>query len=154
MAAPALRAITNITLGADSASVVFNNIPQEYGDIRIVHFVTSSSGNQDIGFKVNGTTGTTATYLAGFGSSTGSGTNADVLGYVNSSGLLNQIDILDYSATNKNKAGLIRYGAVGNFTAMSGFRWASNDPITSVQFYLGTGTFSAGSTFTLYGVLA
>lgn len=150
----ALVPLQNITLGSAASSVTFGSIPGTMRDLRLVYFVGSVNGNQDIGVRFNGTTGTSHVYMAGFGSSTGSGTGANLLGYVNSPGLLNQVDIMDYAQTDKHKSGLIRYGADTNFAAAAAFRWASTAAITSVELYLGTGTFSSGSTFALYGVKA
>lgn len=152
--ASAQVALAQITLASAVSSITFSNIPANYRDLRIVNFQSSANGNQDVGFRVNGTTGTSVIYMAGFGSTTGAGTNADVLGYVSAAGQLNQIDIFDYAVTDKHKSGLIRYGDSGNFAAAAAFRWASTSAINSIQFYLGTGTFAAGSTFSLFGIVS
>ena len=152
--ASAFVALANITLSSAQSSVTFSNISGDYRDLRMVNFVSSANGNQDIGVEFNGTTGTSYTYMAGFGSSTGSGFVSNLLGYVSSAGILHQIDLFDYSQTNKQKSGLVRYGGPSNFSASAAVRWANTAAITSIRFYLGTGTFAAGSSFTLYGVAA
>lgn len=152
--ASALVALATTTLTSSSATVTFSSIPGTYRDLRIVWFAGSAGGNQDIGVKFNTLTGTSHVFMAGFGSSTGSGTGADLMGYVNSPGLLNQVDILDYAQTDKHKSGVIRYGADSNFAAAAAFRWANTAAITSIQLYLGSSSFTAGSVFSLYGVSA
>lgn len=153
--ANAMVALASVTLGSAASSITFGSIPGTYRDLRLVNFQGSANGNQDVGVQFNGVGGTTHVYMAGLGSGSGSsGTGADLLGYVNGPGLLNQIDILDYSATDKHKSGLIRYGADTNFAAAAAFRWASTSAITTIRLYLGTGTFSAGSSFTLYGIVS
>lgn len=152
----ALTPLANYTIPASTTfgSLTFSNIPATYRDLRIVWFGINAGGNQDVGFQLNGSNGTSAVYMAGFGSGTGSGTSSDILGYVSAAGMLNQIDIFDYNVTDKHKSGLIRYGDSGNFAAAAAFRWANTAAITSVRLYLGTGGFASGSTFALYGVSA
>lgn len=151
----AMVALQNITLTGATSSVTFSNIPATgFKDLRLIYCVSSSSGNQDVGIQFNGLNGTNYVYMAGFGTSTGSGNvAANTLGYVNSAGLINYTDIFNYSSTTEHKSGLQRYGASGLFSASSAFRWANNAAISSIRLYLGTGTFAVGSTFTLYGIV-
>lgn len=151
----AMVALQNITLSGAASSITFSNIPATgFKDLRLIYVVSSANGNQDVGIQFNGLNGTSYVYMAGFGSSTGSGNvSTNTLGYVNSAGLINYTDIFDYSSTDKHKTGLQRYGASGLFSASSAFRWANNDAISSIRLYLGTGTFAAGSTFALYGIV-
>jgi len=152
--ATALTALATTTLASSSATVTFSSISGSYRDLYISATLIYSGAATDVGFRVNGGTGTSVVYMAGNGSSPSSGTNSDVLGYATSAGITETINIFDYAQTDKHKSGLIRYGAAGNFAAAAAFRWASTSAITSLEFYLGSGTFQAGSTFSLFGVSA
>jgi len=151
----AMVALQNITLSGAASSVTFSNIPSNgFKDLRLIYVVSSANGNQDVGVQFNGSNGNSYVYMAGFGSSTGSGNVASsTLGFVNSAGLINYTDIFDYASTDKHKSGLQRYGSSAVFSASSAFRWPSNDAISSIRIYVGSGTFAAGSTFTLYGIV-
>jgi hypothetical protein len=150
----ALVPLQNITLGSTATSVTFASIPATYKDLKVVMTVSRAAGSSDVGFELNGDAGTVSVYMAGFGSSTGSGTASGILTYVSNTPMFNTVDILDYSATDKHKPGITRYGGAGIFTASQAFRWPSLAAVTSVRFYLGSGSFDAGSTFALYGVVA
>lgn len=151
----AMVALATTTISSTVNSVTFGSIPATYRDLRVVYYAgMQPDGNQDVGFQVNGGTGTSGVYMAGFGSSTGSGTSADLVGYVTSAGMVNTLDILDYAQTDKHKPMLLRYGAAANFSAAAAFRWASTSAITSVRFYIGSGNFSIGSSFSLYGIVS
>lgn len=154
--ANAMVALATTTISGTTSSVTFGSIPATYRDLRVVYYAgMQPDGNQDVGFQVNGGTGTSGYYMAGFGGgSTGSGGSTDLMGYVTSAGILNTLDILDYAQTDKHKPMLLRYGAAGNFAAAATFRWGSTSAITSLRFYLGTGNFSVGSTFSLYGIVS
>jgi hypothetical protein len=78
----------------------------------------------------------------GFAIATGSAT----------SGQTSIIQIMDYSATDKHKTVLIRNGLASTFVNASANRWANTAAITTVSFQVGT--YGAGSTFNLYGVIA
>jgi hypothetical protein len=151
--AKAMTLIGSVTLTSAQTSITFANIPQDYRDLKIVMNPIYSAANSDIGVQFNGTTGTTAVYMVGNGTTASSGTNTDLLGYTTSAGMLNEVHVMDYAQIDKHKSGVIRYGAAGTFAAAAAFRWASTSAVTSITFFVGSGTFSAGSTFMLYGVL-
>lgn len=150
--AQAMTLISSQVLGSTATSITFSSIPGTYRDLRLVLNPIWSGTGVDMGVYFNGVTGTSAVYMAGFGTSTGSGTVTDLLGYTTSAGMLNEINIFDYAQTDKHKSGVTRYGAAGNFAAANAFRWASTAAITSIQFYVGSGNFAVGSSFYLYGI--
>jgi len=104
--------------------------------------------------------------MSGWGSSYGSNTSGTsyifVSGYnygVATSGAFTiaQGSIMDYSATDKHKSTLIRSRSSRDngdtdTTAGAG-RWANTNAVNQIKFYLTSGSFAAGSTFSLYGVL-
>ncbi len=89
------------------------------------------------------------------GASSGTATNL-AFNAVYGSNLSDAIaQIMDYSATDKHKTVLVRVGNVGNSeVGANAGRWASTAAITSVRVAPNDGTFSSGSTFNLYGIVA
>lgn len=93
------------------------------------------------------------------GSATTTSIQLDFYGFTNTNlGQVATINIMDYSATDKHKTTLIRNGKQGGSNdgveAIAG-RWANTAAITSLEIFSITGggiTFSAGSTFALYGI--
>jgi hypothetical protein len=62
---------------------------------------------------------------------------------------------MDYSATDKHKTVLSRYGNSSTEVDMAASRWADTSAINSIQILLADAeTYSAGSNFSLYGVIA
>ena len=157
MAAPAMQAIANITLGASTASVAFNNIPQSYRDLRLVT-TASSAGGDNIMARFNGDSSSVYARIiaAGTGSAAISGGSNYAELYLSTLGTvtaLGELNVFDYSQTDRHKVSLIRGSDSSNFVFMSANRWPNNAAITSITVFCGS-AFAVGSTFTLYGVLA
>jgi hypothetical protein len=70
-----------------------------------------------------------------------------------SSNNYNVTQIMDYSATDKHKTVLDRWNRPSAFVFATAGRWADNTAVNTVRL-VPTGTFSVGSTFSLYGVIA
>ena len=118
--------------------------------------------------QINGDTGNSysTTTLAGYGTS-----SVESLRYSNySSSIFVDVDaqtsptaniynpviiqLMNYSNTTTYKTWLVRGGnSATGVEAMVGL-WRSTSAITSLTFSLTASTFSSGSTFTLYGILA
>jgi hypothetical protein len=62
--------------------------------------------------------------------------------------------IQDASATDKHKTGLSRSDNSLVATYALAHRWASTSAITTVKVYCAVGSLAAGSTLSLYGVIA
>jgi hypothetical protein len=111
--------------------------------------------------RFNGDSGSNYSNMVAYGdgsstaSASGSGTSFE-LGYFTTNPAMSITQVLDYSATDKHKTTLIRYGspASSNITAMRVARWASTSAITSITLTTTTGTYSIGTTFSLYGIVA
>jgi hypothetical protein len=58
----------------------------------------------------------------------------------------------DYSATDKHKSALIRFGSGATLVGAYATRWADNSAVTSIELIGNTGNFLAGSTLSLYGI--
>lgn len=163
MTVPAMQAIANISLDTAVSSVSFSNVPQNYRDLRIV-IVTqqnvTSTKQASVQFNGDVAANYSLVYADANPPTNYSGTDTKIAfsyayaGTSTNEPFLSVLDIIDYSASDKNKATLTRGGSTTSISMYAG-RWASNDAITSILISSFTGgNFSAGSTFTLYGVLA
>lgn len=162
--AAALVPLQNITLGSAAASVTFASIPTTgYRDLRLVITFTKVSTTNGARLTINSDTGSNYSQVVmyGNGSSAASATDGPNYFYLNdyiaastTEATLSTVDIMDYAVTDKHKSLLERGSRAGGSVAASAGRWASTSAITSVQVNTGGGTFAAGSTFALYGVVA
>lgn len=164
MGTPTYQPIAEITLGSSASSVTFSNITQAYRDL-VLTSTTKNTGNATtIFYRLNGdaTTGNYfRVYALGNGSSTSSATSndnyfSDSVTSAGSQGVsINHF--MDYSATDKHKTVIGRHDVPDGgftYTYMDAKRWANTAAITSIYLYPTVGSFAAGSTFSLYGVLA
>ena len=160
--AQALVALQNITLGSAQAAVTFASIPSTFRDLRLVlNAGTTAEGN--IYFQVNNDAG--SNYLSVNARGSGGGAQASTqtttrinsnyaTGLQTSSRAVNVYEIQDYAQTDRHKAILIRANHSDELDIIAG-RWASTSAITSVKVTANDATtFTAGSTFALYGVIA
>lgn len=165
MPTPTYDLISSTTLAASTTEIVFGLLPQNYRDLILVCVHGNSPGGYDTSLRFNGDTSSNYFNVYALGGGTGSPasgvqtlTFADC-GYSGSSGvLLNRIiQIMDYSATDKQKITISRANGpfVGEQVTMYGNRWANTAAITSVTVFRGSGgSYPAGATFNLYGVIA
>lgn len=155
---PTYDLIATTTLAASSSSVSFASVPQGYRDLVLVASTTTTGED---GIQVNGDTGSnySTVQMRGNGSATGSVSFTDTLIAPSTqisvpSGTLKQwsIQIMDYSATDKHKTFLTRFGSASVQVQAQANRWANTSAITSIRIM--NATYDAGSTFTLYGIAA
>lgn len=148
--------LANITLTGSDSEVLFSNIPSTSRDLILVCEATASA-NTDIRLNFNGvTTDYSRIFGYGTGSSAISGGDATAgFGYVGTSSALSIIQIMEYSVTNKHKTILSRTNQASSYgVAMFSGRWARTNAISSISVFPASGSFSIGSTFALYGVIA
>jgi hypothetical protein len=155
--------ISTQTLGTAVASVTFSSIPQTYTDLVMTVATISSTTNYPY-VVLNGDTGTnySKTWLTGTGSVVSSGRDgATAISYITanaasttSSGFISIVQFMNYANTTTNKTFLSRSNNAGSGVDLQVNLWRDTSAITSVQILANTGTFSAGSTFTLYGIKA
>lgn len=157
-----MTALASITLQEASVSVSFTSIPQNYRDLILVSATKTAAGG-DNAFRVNeATTNYSTVAMYGAGSSNYGATSSTTLtaiptGYPTTGIDISIIQLLEYSATDKHKVFLDRYGDANASVVARASRWASTNAITSIILYaglVGTTTFNAGSTFDLYGRIA
>lgn len=160
--ASALVPLQNLTITGAAATVTFASIPATYRDLRIVvNAATLTEGN--IFIQVNNDTGSNYSQVnmraSGGGAQSSSGTSTRIqsnysTGLQSSSRAVNTYDIMDYAQTDKHKTILVRANHADEVDAIAG-RWANTAAITSVKLTANDATtFTAGSSFALYGVKA
>jgi hypothetical protein len=157
MPKPTYVQLNNITLAASSSSITFNNIPQNYRDLVLVGRFNGTDAATLVTLRFNGDssnyTGVQAYGSASPGSNTVTTQNFGAVYGSFLSGVITQI--MDYSATDKHKVTLQRFGNTQNSeVSMAAYRWASTAVITSISFFPNAGVISASSNFTLYGIEA
>lgn len=158
MPTPTYTPLANITLTGSQNTVTFSNIPNTYRDLVLVMTYTSSSAGAAVRITVNGDTGTNYSYLRMIGDATSARANSGTPSYIyagdhNTLIRNNLIQFMDYSATNKHKSVLVRYNGNNESVQAAVSRWANTNAITSITISTGTGTWSPGSTFALYGIV-
>jgi hypothetical protein len=165
MPTPTYDLIATTTLAASTSEVVFGSLPQTYRDLILVITAKSSSANYP-NLRFNGDSSTNYSRVGMSGSAqagassfaTGSMTNSSISGYASttsSDGYIARIQIMDYSATDKHKTTLTRADNAQTDTATDALatRWANTAAINTVAVLNGS-AFSAGSTFSIYGVIS
>jgi hypothetical protein len=165
MGTPTYIALATITLASTDSEVIFSSIPATYRDLILVIQAKSTTGNPAVVARFNSDTGTNYPYvrMTGNGSSAASASittdtflNLAAAFGINTSGNGNIIaQIMDYSATDKHKAVLVRNNDAGLGVEAIGGRWANTNAISTISiFNTSSISFASGSTFSLYGVRA
>jgi hypothetical protein len=156
---------TTTISGSSTANVTFSSIPATYTDLIAVVNCGTSGGGSSLYGQLNGDTGGNYswTYIYGNGTSAASGrfSNAGnfISGYyvtpATGFDFVSVTHFQNYANTTTNKTILSRANSTGSSypgaEAMVSL-WRNTAAINSIKFYIGTGNFVAGSTFTLYGV--
>lgn len=154
--------IATTTLGSATTSVTLSSIPSTYTDlVFIANF--SNTTNTDIYMRVNGDSSSiySATQLYGNGSSAGSTRFSNTGVWVLDPGASGVgtgqanliVNIQNYANTSVYKTSISRANAASTVTGAIVGLWRSTAAINSVTLF-GDFNFSAGSTFTLYGIQA
>jgi hypothetical protein len=158
--------IATTTLGSANAVITFSTIPATYTDLRIILVAQGNAGN-DLWMRYNGDSGTnySITWLQSNGTAAASfrTTSAAQLAVGAASGLptasnwgLLTADIFSYAgSTNKTSLSTFADDKNGSGTIESTVGlWRSTAAITSITLTSSSsGTFSTGTTATLYGIL-
>jgi len=151
--------IATTTLGSAQSSVTFNSF-SGYTDLVLVAN-TTAAGNQNILLRFNSDSGTNYSYtrITGAASATSNRESSiDAINLYNSSASLNGvmattiIQVMNYANTTTNKTVLSRGNGGANETNAQVGLWRNTAAITSLTLSIFTTNFSAGSTFTLYGI--
>lgn len=148
-----------ITLTADAASATFSSIPTGFSDLTLVAdcFVPSTGYNLVLRFNGDGGGNYSYKYLLGNGTSVSAGQNSNIssayVGAALTTRSISVIDIFAYADTNKIKTIISNAGngtwGISTWVSL----WNSKSTITSITILPEAGNLSAGSKFTLYGVI-
>lgn len=160
MATPTYTLIDSVTLASSAASVTFSSIDQSYGDLVLVMQTKSAGTSAWLQFN-NSSSGYNHVYMAGNGSSASSSSASnqsglflqDVAYTLSSEFSLIIVNIMDYSATDKNTSVLVRNNTPSLGTEAFAGRWANNSAVNSVKLTSQYGTvYDAGTNLHLYGI--
>jgi hypothetical protein len=163
MSTPTYTPLAEVTLSSSASSVTFSSIPATYRDLVVV-FVAAGSTTLQGRVRLNGDTGSNYNYvrMSGSGSAATSASAASqtsgflsAIAQATTTGALQMnINIMDYSATNKHTTIISRADQSANGTEAFANRWANTAAVTSVQILTSTGNWASGTTATLYGIAA
>ena len=158
MPTPTYTALATRTLTGTAASVTFSSIPATYRDL-IVVYQGSTSAVASVIARVNGDSGNNYSLVRMIGNSAGAISSAATVSYFpmlysgDPQTAFSVLQIMDYSATDKHKSALTRTAHTSQSVVEAlASRWANTAAITSIA--ISGGTFSVGSTFSLYGVIS
>ena len=155
--------IATQTLASAAASVTFSSISGTYTDLILIENYALASSNSQSVLTLNGTSSTySVTNLYGNGSSAvstrftgvgGIGSSPGAGDFINTQNVLIR-HIMNYSNTTTYKTVIQRKGDAADATWATVGLWQSTNAITSLTCTSALGNYSAGSTFTLYGIKA
>jgi len=157
-------ALANTTVTGTPSTVTFGSIPSTtYTDLVLVmETITSTNASKLIRF--NADAGANYEFIRFSGNGTASsqaqnnnGTSAfpsAVATDTSTERLFTKVDINGYRRSGETRSGLINNGRAGSAIDIAGFRWNNTNAITSIAISLSTGTFTAGSTLALYGIVS
>ena len=153
--------IATTTLVSAAASYTFSSIPSSYTDLVLVINANITSGSEDAAIQFNGDTGTNYSRTVLFADSINgalsvrstSQSRISVAGFSSTIGNA-IIQVQNYSNTTTNKTALCRGNLTGQGTYAIVGLWRNTAAITSITIGTTGSTWTAGSTFTLYGIAA
>ncbi len=163
--------LARTTLTASSTTVVFSSIPQTYTDLVLVMQPAADVGDENVGIRFNGDTGSNYSYTRLGANNTAGSTSS------NRSNSFTRINTTEASGTSPNLGNLVITSNIMNYANTTTYKnainhgsqvggtyngveifagtWRNTAAITSITIMQGgTRTFIAGSTFNLYGILA
>jgi uncharacterized protein YraI len=160
MPTPTYDLLASTTLATATSSVTFSSIDQSYGDLILVINFTAGSGSLFASVEVNSDTGTNYPFVKMVGNGSSATSVASMTEYFSMTpgvsafeqSFLGILQIMDYSATDKHKSGLIRTALSGEATIAVAQRWANTNAINQLRVFTFSGPYPVGSTFNLYGV--
>jgi hypothetical protein len=168
MPTPTYDLIASTTLAASTSSVVFGSLPQTYRDlILVMNGSPSTNDYPTLSSLLNGDSGANYSRIRMNGTGSGSGGAAATSGLTGLQlGSLTGIgssttsrshviaNLIDYSATDKQKTALARFSQAGSSVSMVAGRWANTAAINSIRVFTGNNDFGTGTVMSLYGVIA
>jgi hypothetical protein len=157
--------LARTTLSSAAASVTFSSISGSYTDLILVSNLGGSVSGEAVRIQINSDSGSNYSYTAIRGNGTSAtserATSATSLRIstgvgvtTNTSDMTIITNLQNYSNTTTFKTLISRAGQAANGTESSVGLWRSTSAINAIQVSNTNGNIVAGSTFTLYGILA
>lgn len=153
--------LATVTLAGTASSVTFSSIPATFRDLVVV-FVGNGSTDLEGRIRLNSDTGSNYNHvrMSGSGSAaTSANAASQTSGFISSvakatttGALQMNINIMDYSVTNKHTTIISRADQAANGTEAFANRFANTAAVTSVQILTSTGNWAIGTTAALYGI--
>jgi hypothetical protein len=163
----AVEHIAEIVLGSSATGINFTSIPSTYRDLSMTAHYTGTSGSLlQATMLFNGYTGTLHAYgarvssSAGIQSGSGSGntnillSGLNLVSNIDATPSVATFDFLDYARAGIGRHVITRMDTPQQSFVMSQGFWNVTDPINAINLFLTSGSFAAGSRFTLWGVTA
>lgn len=156
--------LATFTTTGTASQITFSNIPNTYRDLVIVtNVVASSAGPYDQAIRFNNDTasGYSSMIIYAAGASASQYTALvnpdraylDFYGSATTSQRASSIaHIFDYSVNYKHKNVITRGNRGNSGSEIIASRWKNNAVISSIQYFLISGSFGAGTTVSLYGI--
>jgi hypothetical protein len=151
--------IATTTLASGTATVTLSAIPATYTDLVLV-IQGASTVDNEVKIRFNSDTGTNYSFTqmgadsSGTFSGRGTSVNRMFIGYASTGQNSHITQIMNYSNATTYKSTLTRSNkAASDVRAVVGL-WRNTAAITSITIIQDAGSFSTGTTFTLYGIKA
>jgi len=152
--------IATQTLGSTATTITFSSIPSTYTDLQIVTSVTSTSSTASamyIRFNSDTASNYSYTYLYGTGSAAGSARSSNqsniYFGSASSQEVTTNIGFVNsYANSSVYKTCICRESASKTEALACVGLWRSTSAISTIDLFTTGYVFSAGSTFSLYGI--
>jgi hypothetical protein len=156
--------LANTTLASAVTNVVFGSIPATYRDLVLVIQANRSVAG-DLNIRLNADTGSNYARVI-------MGGNANTPGVATANGLslltisqsndvstttnfMAVVNLMDYSQTDKQKTIISRVDSAATGNKLNVGRWSGTSAVTTITILTGNSdTFSIGTTFSLYGIIA
>jgi len=148
--------LATITLTSAVPSVTFGSIPGTYADLILI--CSLSTGSSNARARLNNDSGASYTrqqlLVSGNSPSGIAATNDSSILVCRGNGGTSKINFMDYSSTNKHKT-VLRRTDLGNAIAdIASITWPNTSAVNNILIFGDGGNLEAGSTISLYGVIA
>lgn len=149
--------LATTTLGTAVSSITFGSIPGTYRDLVLVIQANTSAANT-VRLRFNGDAGGNYNQISLTSNPIAHGVSSIEVGMINAQTTTNYMgiaNIMDYSATDKEKVVIARGDDASTAVIMNAGRWGNTAAITSILVTTGgANTFSIGTTMALYGIIS
>jgi hypothetical protein len=150
MPTPTYDLIASTTVAASASEVVFGSLPQTYRDLILI--VQGSMGAATGVIRFNGDSGANYTRVGMYGDGSTAASYSDSTAGVFNTTIVQVMNIMDYSATDKHKTYIFRDNIASSLVVAQVGRWANTTAISTVALISSSSTFVVGTTVALYGI--